>query len=82
VDEEKTDEDIRDTIRFMGNLMKRSKLRVHKDCVNTIRQLQSYQWSPDKSEAGKDVPLEAGSECCVALRQLIKTKVSVWRLSA
>jgi len=75
------DAQVRDTIRMIGNLMQRKKLRVHKSCVNTVHQLAAYSWAPEKSGKGIEVPLEEGSEACIALRHVVREKIQPWRLA-
>jgi hypothetical protein len=72
---------VRDTIRLIGNLMMRKKLRIHKSCVNTIHQVAAYSWSESRTTTGVEQPLEEGSEACVALRHVIREKVPAYRLA-
>lgn len=72
---------IRDSIRLIGNLMMRKKLRIHKSCVNTIHQVAAYSWSDQRTTAGVEQPLEEGSEACIALRNVVREKIPAYRLA-
>jgi hypothetical protein len=73
------DTQVRDTIRIMGTLMTRKKLRVHVNCVNTIHQIASYAWSETRNPEGVEVPVTENSEACIALRHMVREKVPTWR---
>ena len=79
-EKEKDDAAVRDTIRMMAGLIGKMKLRVHQRCVNTLSQIQGYQWAEATSAQGVEIPNDEHSECCVAIRTLVAEKCRPWRL--
>lgn len=69
-------------IRELGSLLKvreatgKPKLFVHKNCVNTIREFQSYSWLKDSSGEITNVPEDKNNHALDALRYLALDKAN------
>lgn len=52
------DNDVVNGINFMASEMQKGNLFVCSECVNMIREIESYVWDPKASERGEDEPLK------------------------
>ncbi len=76
------DNEVTEGIKTVASLMSARKLRIHKSCVNLIKQLQNYRWDPSAAKRGVEQPLKQFDDSCDAARYGCKTKVPIWRLIA
>lgn len=76
------DNEVADGIRMTGTLIQRRILRVHKRCVNFIREVGSYIWDPKKAERGLEEPVKKDDHTLDAIRYWIKTMFKMARLMA
>ncbi len=75
------DNDVLDGIRRTASALKLGKIRVHRDCVNTQREMQSYAWNDKKARAGEEEPIKVADHTCDVVRYLSNDTFSVsWRL--
>lgn len=71
--------DVEDGIYTMTSEMKRGMLFICAECVNTIREIETYVWDTRSSEKGYDEPLKKDDHAIDALRYVIAShKVSVY----
>lgn len=68
VNVEKYSPNVYEDINTINNLFKQNRFLVHADCVNTIRQLQTYAWNAKAAARGKEIPLKQDDDCVDALR--------------
>jgi len=60
------DNNLLDGIRRTATLFGADRLKVHRSCVGTIKELQSYAWDAKAQARGEDVPVKAndhGPDC-------------------
>lgn len=62
---------VEDGIQMMTSEMKKGNLYICSECVNTIREIESYVWDPKAAEKGYDEPLKKDDHCCDSLRYVI-----------
>ena len=55
----------------MTSEMKKGNLYICDECINTIREIESYVWDPKKALLGQDAPLKKDDHSCDALRYCI-----------
>jgi PBSX family phage terminase large subunit len=67
------DNDVSNGISKMTSLMKEGSLFICSECVNLIREIESYVWHPKCAEKGEDEPLKADDHALDALRYAINT---------
>lgn len=65
--------DVYNGITKMASEMQDGNLFILENCVNTIREIESYVWDPKSSERGEDEPLKQDDHCMDALRYAIYT---------
>lgn len=66
-------------IGLMTTEMKKGNLFICSECVNTIREIESYVWDPKQADKGYDVPMKKDDHCLDALRYCLAThKISVY----
>lgn len=71
--------EVEDGIYKMTNEMKKGALFVCQECVNTIREIESYVWDHKSIEKGYDEPLKKDDHTIDALRYVVNShKVSVY----
>ncbi len=71
--------DVESGIGVMTSEMKKGNLYVCDECVNTIREIESYVWDPKKADKGEDAPLKKDDHSIDALRYVCNThKISVY----
>jgi PBSX family phage terminase large subunit len=56
---------VEDGIQMMTSEMKKGNLYVCEDCVNTIREIESYVWDPKAAQRGDDIPMKKDDHACV-----------------
>jgi PBSX family phage terminase large subunit len=69
-------------IRKVSALLGNKRLRVHRRCVNLIREMQSYAWDEKRSDKGVEQPIKAHDHAVDCLRYGVATKWSDWRIAA
>ena len=67
-------------IRSVSNAFATKHLRIHRSCVNTIREHQLYCWNPEKQAQGIEEPLKQHGFTCDALRRVATKMFTTWRL--
>ena len=74
--------DVRNGIRVVSNLMQRRFLRVRSDaCPNLLREISGYVWDEKAVLRGEEAPVKVDDHAVDALRYGIFTTASRWRLS-
>lgn len=58
-------------ITFVANLISNHELKIVKDCINTIGEMEMYVWDSKKSEKGEDAPVKKNDHACFAKDTLI-----------
>ena len=74
------DNDVINGIRLVSSLFGMLKLRIHKRCVNTIREHRSYVWDEKARLRGEEKPVKEADHSCDGLRYVVKTIVRRNRL--
>jgi PBSX family phage terminase large subunit len=67
------DNDVENGIQTMTSEMKKGNLYVCDECVNTIREIESYVWDSKLADKGEDAPLKKNDHSVDALRYAIHT---------
>ena len=60
-------------IRKVSTLLGNKRLRIHRRCVNLIRELQSYMWDDKRTDKGVEQPVKAHDHACFASGTLVQT---------
>lgn len=68
-------------IRTVSNVFAAKRLRIHRSCVNTIREHQIYSWDPNKQAQGIQQPLPMHGFSCNAVRRAVAEIFQPWRMS-
>ena len=77
------DNAVRDGLRVVSTLMNKRLIRVRADaCQNLIREISGYVWDEKARMRGEEQPVKVDDHACDALRYVIKTTASRWRISA
>ncbi len=77
------DNAVRDGLRVVSTLMNKHLIRVRADaCPNLIREISGYVWDEKARMRGEEQPVKVDDHACDALRYVIKTTASRWRISA
>lgn len=77
------DNAVRDGLRVVSTLMNKRMIRVRADaCPNLIREISGYVWDEKARMRGEEQPVKVDDHACDALRYVIKTTASRWRISA
>lgn len=63
--------DVENGIQIMTSEMKKGNLYVCDECVNTIREIESYVWDPKAASRGEDQPMKKDDHAVDALRYVI-----------
>lgn len=58
----------KDSVRFGIDWIKRHKIRIHPNCVNTIKEIQTYKYREDKDGNVLDEPVDFNNHAMDALR--------------
>lgn len=76
------DNAVRDGLRVVSTLMNKRLIRVRADaCPNLIREISGYVWDEKARMRGEEQPVKVDDHACDALRYVIKTTASRWRIS-
>lgn len=76
------DNDVQDGLRVVATLMNKAMIRVRADaCPNLIREISGYVWDEKAKARGEEAPLKVDDHACDALRYVIKTTASRWRVA-
>lgn len=71
--------DVENGIQIMTSEMKKGNLYVCDECVNTIREIESYVWDPKLAAKGEDAPMKKDDHAVDALRYCIAShKINVY----
>lgn len=74
------DNDVENGIQKLTSEMKKGSLFICSECVNLIREIESYVWDSRSAERGIDEPLKKDDHAIDALRYAINThRVSVYK---
>ncbi len=65
--------DVENGIQIMTAEMAKGNLYVCDECVNTIREIESYVWDPKAADKGYDEPLKKNDHAVDALRYVMAT---------
>lgn len=76
------DNSVNDGIRVTSMMMNLWRLRIHKNCLNTLLEIQSYIWDEKARDRGEEKPLKMFDHTADALRYFCKTIIPKWRLQA
>lgn len=69
-------------IRNMNTLLTRRRIHIHKRCVNTIKEHQSYAWDTKAlQQSGVEKPLKINDHSCDALRYFVSTVIRARRIA-
>ncbi len=78
--------DVIDGIRFVGSLLNEEKIQFSKECVNTLKEFNSYIWDVKATDRGEDKPVKTNDHAMDAVRYFCYTiirkpkgSVSVWK---
>jgi PBSX family phage terminase large subunit len=63
--------DVENGIQMMTSEMKKGNLYICDECVNTIREIESYVWDPKAALRGDDAPMKKDDHAVDALRYVI-----------
>lgn len=82
----KAKNDVIDGIRFVGSLLNEDKIQFSKECVNTLKEFNSYIWDVKATDRGEDKPVKTNDHAMDAVRYFCYTiirkpkgSVSVWK---
>ena len=74
--------DVLDGIRLTAAFIKKRRLKICRGkCPNFEREIESYVWSNKALERGEEAPVKENDHAMDAMRYLIKTVASKWRIS-
>lgn len=65
--------DVYPGITFVANLISNHELKIVKECVNTIGEMEMYVWDAKKAANGDEEPVKRNDHCQDALRYAIYT---------
>jgi predicted phage terminase large subunit-like protein len=74
------DENVLDGIRRVSELLRRGKIRVHKDCPRTIAEFESYAWDGKALARGEEAPQRENDRCLEPIRYFVNEFIRKWRL--
>lgn len=69
----KAKNDVLDGIRLVGTMLNEEKIKIHVDCVNTIKEFSSYTWDKKAADRGEDRPVKTNDHAMDALRYFVFT---------
>jgi PBSX family phage terminase large subunit len=72
--------DVADGIRVFASVLGLRMYKVHRSCVNTIREFKSYVWDEKATLRGVEQPLKQNDHAMDAGRYWCLTKIKNWRL--
>jgi phage terminase large subunit len=71
--------DVENGLQYTCSEMRKGNLFICSECVNTIRQIESYVWCPKAAQRGEDMPVKKEDDCADALRYgVFSHKVAVY----
>lgn len=70
---DKVNNEVEQGIQILTSEIKRGNLCIVNQCVNLIREIESYVWDPKRSEKGYDEPLKKDDHAIDALRYAVAT---------
>lgn len=76
------DNEVNDGIRMTATMIEHRKIKVHKRCVNTRKELLSYVWDEKASQRGEEKPVKQNDHAPDALRYFVKTMIKPRRLAS
>lgn len=65
--------DVIDGIRVMTSEMSDGKLKICKECINLIKEIENYVWDERKAKEGEDAPIKKADHAVDALRYCVAT---------
>lgn len=65
--------DVQEGIHKMTSEMKMGNIVICEECVNTIREIETYVWDPKAAREGEDEPLKKDDHTTDCLRYIINT---------
>lgn len=72
----KAKNDVIDGIRFVGSMLNDEKIKIHVECVNTLKEFSSYTWDKKAADRGEDKPVKTNDHAMDALRYFVYTIVA------
>ncbi len=69
-------------IRKVASMLGQKKIRIHRRCVNLIREMQTYSWNDKSAEHGVEEPIKSNDHTCDSLRYGVHTKISNFRAAS
>lgn len=72
------DNRVLDGIRNVASLLSADRLKFHRRCKNTLREMRAYAWDPKAQVQGEDRPIKADDHHVDSLRYGIRMIRSVW----
>lgn len=69
----KAKNDVLDGIRLVGTMLNGEKIKIHVDCVNTLKEFSSYTWDKKAADRGEDKPVKTNDHAMDALRYFVFT---------
>lgn len=69
----KAKNDVLDGIRLVGTMLNEEKIKIHVDCVNTLKEFSSYTWDKKAADRGEDKPVKTNDHAMDALRYFVFT---------
>lgn len=69
----KAKNDVLDGIRLVGTVLNGEKIKIHVDCVNTLKEFSSYTWDKKAADRGEDKPVKTNDHAMDALRYFVFT---------
>jgi PBSX family phage terminase large subunit len=73
------DNDVLDGIRLVATLLAQGRLKIHRSCVNTIKEFESYIWNEKRTDKGIEEPVKENDHSLDAIRYHIYTIVGGYR---
>lgn len=75
------DNDVLPGISAVGTLLFQRKIKIHKRCINLIREMHSYAWDEKAAQStGDEKPIKVADHACDALRYYVYTMLPKWRI--
>lgn len=72
----KAKNDVIDGIRFVGSMLNDEKIKIHVECVNTLKEFSSYAWDKKAADRGEDKPVKTNDHAMDALRYFVYTIIA------
>lgn len=72
----KAKNDVIDGIRFVGSMLNDEKIKIHVECVNTLKEFSSYTWDKKATDRGEDKPVKSNDHAMDALRYFAYTIIA------